>query len=80
MDALNSIQDQLDRDQAAWSPMLEAIGDIKFKESVKYIEAAYKQLVQGKTYFIKWLSKQPGPYCYHDIKFKESVKYIEAAY
>ena len=77
---LNSFQDQLGRDQAACSPLLEAIGDIKFKESVKYIEAAYKQLVQGKTYFIKWLSKQPGPYCYHDIKFKESVKYIEAAY
>ena len=45
---LNSFQDQLGRDQAACSPLLEAIGDIKFKESVKYIEAAYKQLVQGK--------------------------------
>ena len=80
VDDLNSIQDQLDQEQAARSPLLEDINDVKFKESVKYIEAAYKQLVQGKTYFIKWLSKQPGPYCYHDIKFKESVKYIEAAY
>ena len=57
---MNSFQDQLGRDQAACSPLLEAIGDIKFKESVKYIEAVYKQLVQGKKYFIKWLSRAGG--------------------
>ena len=56
---LNSFQDQLGRDQAACSPLLEAIGDIKFKESVKYIEAAYKQLVQGKqNLWNGWTSSQ----------------------
>ena len=49
VDDLNSIQDQLDREQAARSSMLEDIGDLKFKESVKYIEAAYRQLMLGKT-------------------------------
>ena len=51
MDDLYSIQDKLDNDQGARSPVFKAFDDINFKDGVKFIETAYKELLKGNKYF-----------------------------
>ena len=48
VDDLNSIQDQLDREQAARSSMLEDIGDLKFKESVHKVHRGSIQTTDAR--------------------------------
>ena len=46
------ITGQLDRQQVTLGQIMEVITDLKYKEGIENIEAAYKVVMQGKDFFI----------------------------
>ena len=45
------ITGQLDRQQVTLGQIMEVITDLKYKEGIENIEAAYKVVMQGKDFF-----------------------------